>query len=557
MIGAPNRDEARILRLATPTLRRLTPAVLFGILWAISAMALLATSAYLITAASLTIHMLLLQSLIASVRGFAIGRSVFRYVERLLGHSASFRQLARLRTGVYERLEPVVPAGLGPTGRGELLERLVTDVDSLQFLPLRVIEPLLVSLGSLLLAVTCVCLVNLPAGLALAGSLVLAAILSLVLHECLGGDAERRLAGMRGELGQHVDEFLRGLDILDAFGAVPERRRHIEQLDRAFCEARVKSTLGEGAVQAAMIVCSGLATGAALSFGSSEVARGHLTAPFLTLLVLVPMACFEVFQSVPLAAGAWRQLRTSARRIAELAPETPPVEIPRADGDTSDTSPWDHAHTPRLEIRGLTACWPGSRDHELSVPELVLEPGERLLVRGPSGSGKSTLAAVLVRFLAYRGSYQLDGIEADEARPEHVRTLVGLIEQQPHLFHESIRQNLLFAKPDASDEELCNALDRVGLGEWLAERGGLDTMVGEQGALISGGQAHRLALARALLANFPILVLDEPTADVDPPRAEALLAELLAAAGPERSVIVISHTPVPPELVTQELVLGA
>ncbi|WP_241179837.1 thiol reductant ABC exporter subunit CydC [Pseudoclavibacter albus] len=557
MIGMPDREQARILRLATPSTRSLTPAVLFGIAWALSAMALLATSAYLITAASLTIHMLLLQSLIASVRGFAIGRSVFRYVERLLGHSVSFRQLAKLRAGVYERLEAVVPAGLGAAGRGELLDRLVTDVDGLQYLPLRVIEPLVVSLVSLLLAVSCVCLVNLPAGAALAASLVIAAIVALLVHERLGGDAERRLARERGELGQSVDEFLRGLDTLEAFGAVAERRATIAELDRALCRSRLRSTLGEGAVQAVMILCSGLASAAALIFGSDALATGNLTPPLLTLIVLVPMACFEVFQAVPLAAGAWRQLRPSAGRIAELAQETPPTEIPSARTAPDGPSPWVRHHTPTLELREVRAHWPGAAKAQLEVPALTLAPGTRLLVRGPSGSGKSTLAAVLVRFLEHEGSYLLDGIDVKSTHPDHVRAVVGLIEQRPHLFHETIRQNLLFAKPDASDAELISSLERVGLGSWLRSRGGLDTRVGEQGTLLSGGQAHRIALARAILADFPILVLDEPTADVDPPRAEALVRELVEAAGPERTVIIISHTPIASQLVTQELRLGA
>ena len=180
------------------------------------------------------------------------------------------------------------------------------------------------------------------------------------------------------------------------------------------------------------------------------------------------------------------------------------------------------------------------------------------MVEGSSGAGKTTLAHVLVRFLDHEGAYTLGDIDVHDLHPDEVRRHVVLCEQSPHLFDESIRQNLLFAHDTASDAELLAVLDRVGLGEWCRERGGLDAPVGERGRLVSGGEAQRIALARALLTDAPVLVLDEPTANVDPDRADSLLEQLLgAAAGPDRAVLVISHTPVPDELVTARLHLRA
>jgi ABC-type transport system involved in cytochrome bd biosynthesis fused ATPase/permease subunit len=176
-----------------------------------------------------------------------------------------------------------------------------------------------------------------------------------------------------------------------------------------------------------------------------------------------------------------------------------------------------------------------------------------VLVEGPSGSGKTTLAHVLVRFLEYKGSYRLGGAEVRDLDPMEVRRTVGLVEQRPWLFDEDIRQNLLFARDTASDEELLAVLARVGLADWVAERGGLGAPVGERGALVSGGQAQRIALARAMLADFPVLVLDEPTASVDPDRADSLLRDLLTAAGPGRSVVLISHTGAPRELIDRAI----
>ena len=204
------------------------------------------------------------------------------------------------------------------------------------------------------------------------------------------------------------------------------------------------------------------------------------------------------------------------------------------------------------------AAAPDGRPAALDDVDLTIASGERLLVSGGSGAGKTTLAHVLVRFLDYRGSYRIGDVEASGLDPSAVRRIVGLVEQRPWLFDEDVRQNLLFARDTATDEDLLDVLDRVGLRAWLAERGGLDAKVGERGALVSGGQAQRIALARAMLADFPVLVLDEPTASVDRGRADALLRDLTdAAARSGRTVVLISHTGAPAGLIDRTVTLDA
>ncbi len=201
-------------------------------------------------------------------------------------------------------------------------------------------------------------------------------------------------------------------------------------------------------------------------------------------------------------------------------------------------------------MRGLAARYPGASRDAISGVDFALAPGDTLVVRGASGAGKSTLALALVRFLESRGEYRLRGLDARAMDPDAVREIVGLCEQRPYLFDSDLRQNLRFARDSeergtASDDDLWQVLDRVGLADWALERGGLDARLGADGAWISGGQAQRIALARAILADFPVVVLDEPTAGVDRELADRLVLDLLGAVPDDRAVVLITHTELP------------
>ncbi|MCI4658578.1 thiol reductant ABC exporter subunit CydC [Cryobacterium zhongshanensis] len=567
----PTRVRA-ILRLAQPSARRFVPGLAAGVASALSAVALLATSAWLITRAAEQPPILYLSVAIVGVRAFALGRSAFRYLDRLSSHDAAFRQLAALRVGVFERILPLAPAGLANTRRGDLLTRLVRDVDDLQDFPLRVVQPLATAGVLAILSVVCVWLLSPLAALGLAVCLVLAGVLGTAASGIVAAGSERELAPLRGDLADRVLELVENIDVLTAFGVLNSRLEGLAAADDRLRRATLRRSVGVGIQGAVLSLFAGAATVAALLAGFGGLSGGGLPGPDFAVIVLVPMAVFEIFAVVPAALGAWRQVRSSAERVADAVPTTVPREIPvesdadsRPAADTGAVVGVDGngvavavSAQPVLRLSGVGASWPGATEPGVSGVILRLGPGERVHLAGPSGAGKTTLAQVLVRFLDYTGSYTLDGVEANTLEPSAVRRFVGLCEQQPWLFDDSIRQNLLFAREAASDDDLLAVLDRVGLGDWTAQRGGLDARVGERGALVSGGQAQRIALARALLADFPVLIVDEPTANVDEAQGDRLVRDILGTAAEDgRAVLLISHTPVPDELITARVTLPA
>ncbi|MET0933734.1 MAG: thiol reductant ABC exporter subunit CydC [Mycetocola sp.] len=552
--GVASREVRSILSTAQPRTAGWVLGVVFGILAALSTVALLATSAWLITRAAEQPPILYLSMAVVGVRAFALGRAFFRYLERLASHDAAFRQLETVRVDLLKRLIPLAPDGLGRTRRGSLLSSLVSDVDELQNLPLRVVQPLLTSVGVAAIAVWVVALLSPTAAVGLAVALAAAFAIGILIAGRVAASAERTLAPKRAALLDALLDYLGNIDVLIAYGAEEAGREKVATADRNLTRALTARSLGAGIAAAALSLFSGLAVAWSLVAGIpalSVTGSGGLSGPGLAVIVLVPLAVFEVVASVPLAVSAWRQVRSSAQRIARVAPNEVPAEIGFR-GGSSERMPDPAA--PAIELDAVAARWPGATEPALSVSSLVIGRGERVLLEGASGAGKTTLAHVLVRFLEHSGNYLLFGQDVRELPVETVRGVVGLCEQIPYLFDESVRQNLLFARETATDADLLDVLDRVGLGAWVAERGGLDSRVGERGSLVSGGQAQRIALARALLRDFPVIVFDEPTANVEADLADSLLRDLLRASeGANRTVLLISHGDVPAGLVHRTL----
>ncbi|KAA0933664.1 thiol reductant ABC exporter subunit CydD [Streptomyces apricus] len=540
---------ARVRAMAGPRRGRLALALLLGALAIGSAVGLMATSGWLISRASQQPPVLYLMVAVTATRTFGIGRAVFRYAERLVSHDAVLRMLADTRVAVYRRLERLAPAGLRTTRRGDLLSRLVTDVDALQDYWLRWLLPAAAA------AVVCAGSVGftawlLPeAGAALAVGLLTAGVGVPLVTGAVARRAERRLAPARGVLATRVADLLTGTAELTVAGALPARtaeaRRVDADLTRITSRAATATALGDGLTA----LVSGLTVTAAAFFAVQAVLDGRLSGVATAVVVLTPLAAFEAVLGLPLAAQYRQRVRRSAERVYEVLDAPEPVKEPERP-QQAPGSPFP------VVLKGLTARHGGQERDAVAGVDLVLERGRRTAVVGPSGSGKTTLAQVLLRFLDPRaGTYTLGGADAFGMDGDDVRRMVGLCAQDAHLFDSSVRENLLLARKDATDSALRDVLRRVRLLDWAdGLPDGLGTLIGEHGARLSGGQRQRLALARALLADFPVLVLDEPAEHLDLATADALTADLLAATE-GRTTLMITHRLAGLEAVDEVVVL--
>ncbi|RZE22327.1 ABC transporter [Streptomyces albidoflavus] len=547
----PGRGSALVrVRAAGREARgRLILSLVLGSLALGSAVGLMATSGYLISRASQQPPVLYLMMAVTATRAFGIGRAVFRYAERLVSHDVVLRMLADTRVAVFRRLERLAPAGLRGTRRGDLLSRLVADVDALQDYWLRWLLPAgwaaLVSTVSVLFMTWL-----LPAaGAILAIGLLAAAVGVPLVSGGFARRAERRLAPARGALATRVAEVLTGTGELTVAGALAHRTARTGDADRELTRIRARGAAANALGAGLTAVITGLTTVAAAYVGIRGVSAGALDGVALAVVVLTPLAAFEAVTALPLAVQFRQRVRRSAERVHEVLDAPVPVTEPEA-ACPAPESPFP------VELRGVAARHPGQARDALTGIDLTVTEGRRIAVVGPSGSGKTTLAQLLLRFLDPRtGSYTLAGASAPGLDGDDVRRLVGLCAQDAHVFDSTLRENLLLADRSATEARLREVLGGARLLEWVETLPqGLDTPVGEHGARLSGGQRQRLALARALLAGFPLLVLDEPAEHLDLETADRLTADLLAATR-GRTTLLITHRLAGLEAVDEILVL--
>lgn len=522
----------RITRLGAGHRGRITLAVLSGLATVGCGIGLAATSGYLIAAAALQPPILELQIAIAGVRGFGIGRGVFRYAERLASHDLAFRFLAGLRVRFYEGLERLAPGGLDGWRSGDLLGRVVSDVDGLQDLYLRVLAPPLVALLASGLAVGIAAGILPAAAGVLVASLLAAGVAVPLLGAALGRASGRRLASARGTLSAEVVELLQGMPELLAWGRAGDRLRRVLTVDASLERHERRSAWRTGLVDGLAALLPGLAALGMLLTGIPAVRAGRLDGIRLTVLVLLALASFEATAPLPAAFEQLAGHLAAARRLFAIADAPAPVR------DPSEPAPAPAGRA--IVLEGARVRFHSGGPPTFDGLDLCLEPGRRVALVGRSGAGKTTVAMVLLRFRELDGGRAvLDGRDLSAYAAADVRRVIGLAAQDAHLFNTSIRENLRLARPDVDQDALEAAAAKGRILDWIGSLpDGWDTLVGEQGVQVSGGQRQRIALTRVLLAGFPIVVLDEPTANLDPATECALLDDLLDATTGQATLLI-------------------
>jgi thiol reductant ABC exporter CydC subunit len=528
------RTLVRLVRLARPPVGQLLLSVLLGAAAVLAGVGLMALAGYLISRCAEHPPVLSLTVVIVGVRAFGIARPLARYAERLVSHDLAFRVLARTRVAAVRRLAVRLPDRVARDRDGDLLARLVGDIDATQNLFLRGLSPPLVALLSGAVSVAAAAVLLPSAAVVLAAGLLAGGVVVPALAAAAGTSGKRR-AGVRAELTAELVELLGGAPELVVHGADRVALDRVERLDAELVRLGRRDAVAGGLVEGLSLLVSGLTVAGVLAAGLHGVADGQLDRVLVAAVTLLAAAAFEAVVPLPATALTLRATLESGRRLLELVDRPPAVRDPAA----------PPAAAPAAGALELDRVDVGPDDGDgwgLRGADLALAPGQRLALLGRSGSGKTTIAELLVRFLDPDGGQaRLGGADLRTLAQRDLRARVTLDRQDAYLFASTIRENVRLARPGADDAEVEAALRRAKLWDWVAGLpDGLDTPVGEDGAAVSGGERRRLALARAFLADTPVLVLDEPTAHLDRPTATALMTDLMSATG-DRAVLLITH----------------
>jgi ATP-binding cassette subfamily C protein CydC len=513
---------------------------LSGLLAVASAVGLLALSGWFISAAAYAGLTAITAQLFnffhpgIGVRIFAIGRTLARYVERIVSHDATFRILQSLRSWFYRHLEPLAPSRLMNFRSGDILNRIVADIDALDNLYLRVFSPSVIALTMSVMVVGFLWLFDPVISMVTALFLSMAGFWVPLMAMRLGEGCGHELAQHLSDLRIRVVEGLQGMPELLVFGAHNRHLDTVKQSSRALLKSQLRMSQILGLSQALMTLISGLAVLATLYLAVILVNRDVMDGPGMALVTLAVLASFEAVFPLPAAYQYLGRMREAGRRLLEIVDSKPEVIFP----GRSVTRPRHFG----LRFENVCFRYNQKAGWALRGVEFQVHPGRRVAVIGETGSGKSTLIHLLVRFRdPDAGCIQIGSVDVRNFGESDLRRHISVVTQQPHMFNATLRENLLMAQPGAGEDELLDALNFAQLLNFVsALPDGLDTWIGEAAKLLSGGQARRVAVARAMLHNGPLWVLDEPTEGLDPVTEERMMAAIKAqTAG--RSLLLITH----------------
>ena len=543
------RTFLRLLGLVAPYRWWMALSALLGFATIGSSIGLMGTSAYIIAKAALHPPIGDLQVAIVGVRFFGISRGVFRYAERLVSHNTTFKLLARLRVWFYERLEPLAPARLMEYRSGDLLSRIVADIETLEHFYVSVLAPPMVAV---LIALTMVVFMGVYSprlALVILTFLVLAGVAAPVLAGFVGRNTGRKMVEARSDLNVLLVDGIQGLADLTVYGREEDRLAMVRSRSEELTSHQLRMAWVTALHNGIGTLLANLGMVAVVIMAIPMVLGGQMSGVSLAVLALAALSSFEAVLPLPQAFQYLGNSLEAARRLFEIVDADPAV----ADPVGESPEPRDHG----IRAEGLRFAYPSApNDPALDGVDFHLPEGGRLAIVGPSGAGKSTLVNLLLRFWDYReGSIRLGGHELREYRQGDLRRMLGVVSQSTYLFNATVRENLMLARPGATEEEMVEAARRAQIHDFIAGLPrGYDTFVGEQGLALSGGERQRIAIARALLKDAPILILDEATANLDAlTEREVLRAirELMEG----RTTLMITHRLVGMEWMDEILVL--
>ncbi|MGG7447900.1 heme ABC transporter ATP-binding protein/permease CydC [Kosakonia oryzendophytica] len=468
----------------------------------------------------------------AGVRGAAITRTAGRYFERLVSHDATFRVLEHLRVSTFSKLLPLSPAGLARFRQGELLNRVVADVDTLDHLYLRVISPLVGALVVIIVVMVGLSVLDVSLALILGGIMLATLFVLPPLFYRAGKPTGENLTALRGQYRQQLTSWLQGQAELTLFGASQRYRQELENTELSWHDAQRRQSDLTAVSQAVMLLISGAAVIAMLWFASGGVGENTQPGALIALFVFCALAAFEALAPVTGAFQHLGQVIASATRITQLTECEPEVTFPH----NTTAAPEQVA----VQLDALSFSYPGQPQQALDNMTLSISAGEHVAILGRTGCGKSTLLQLLTRaWDPQHGEIRLNDQPITGFSEPVLRSLISMVPQRVHLFSATLRDNLLLAAPHASDEQLTAMLTRVGL-EKLLDDSGLNAWLGEGGRQLSGGELRRLAIARALLHDAPLVLLDEPTEGLDA-STESQILELLAEVMKGKTLLMVTH----------------
>ncbi|MGI8860879.1 MAG: thiol reductant ABC exporter subunit CydC [Rubrobacteraceae bacterium] len=529
---------------------RVALAILLGVATVVGNVGLLATAAYVISAAALMPLLAALAGPIYLVRLFGVGRAAARYAERMVSHDLTFKLLADLRTWFYARLEPLAPARLLRYRTGDLLSRIVKDVEELENVYLRVLSPVVVAAVVSLLTFMLFYLFDPLLAFVSLGFLVVTGVGVPLLVRVLAQGLGRRQLELRGELNARIVDDIGGVQDLLAFGLEHDRRREVSALNRKLDRVQKRMAFITGLQNTLSDLAMNLAMLAVLVLAIPLVARGEIPGVHLAFLALVILGNFEAIQPLGTAFQFLGRSVEAAKRLFEVVDAEPEIEDP--------AKPLSPPETYALEFDRVSFGYERGGPPVLEDVTFTLKPGGRVAVVGPSGAGKSTLVHLALRFWdPTTGEIRLGGHDIRGYAQDDLRREFAVVSQDTHVFNDTLRGNLLLAKPGATDEELERVLAQAQLSGLVCRLPeGLDSPLGEQGLTLSGGERQRLAVARALLKGAPLLILDEPTANLDPITERELLDAAYKLMR-DRATLVVTHRLVRMEEMDEILVLDA